>query len=193
MSEGYAKVLDGLKLAFPDLDLEDPNFKGSPNRMARALIEICSGLGIKEDSVFSQTFPAESYDQMVILKDIEYTSLCSHHFFPFSGTASVGYIPNGESHEHGGGKVVGLSKLARIVDAFAQRPQLQERLSYNVAHSIHMHLNPKGVMVMVKGQHGCLNCRGAKKRDAEMITTSVEGVFKDQPALREEFLKLIQK
>jgi GTP cyclohydrolase I len=191
MAQGYEIVLEGLAEAFPDIDLEDPNLKGSPNRMARALIEICSGLGTKEEDIFSTTFPAEDYNQVIILKNINFVSLCSHHFFPFTGKASIGYLPDTTNPKEG--RVIGLSKLARIVDCHAQRPQLQERLSYNIMKSIENHLNPSGVMVVVSGSHGCLNCRGAKKENAEMITSALSGQFKDDSKLRKEFLSLIRE
>jgi len=167
MAEGYKIVLDGLSMAFKDLDLSDPNLEGSPDRMARALIEICSGLGTNEEDIFSTTFPAEDYNQVIILKNIDFVSLCSHHFFPFTGKASV-------------------------VDCYAQRPQLQERLSYNIMKAIEKNLNPSGVMVVVSGNHGCLNCRGAKKENAEMITSALSGKFKNDSKLRKEFLSLIK-
>ena len=191
MSKGYQMVLEGLAQAFPDIDLNDPNLKGSPDRMARALIEICSGLGTQEEDIFSTTFPAEDYNQVIILKNIDFVSLCSHHFFPFTGKASVGYLPDTTNPKES--RVVGLSKLARIVDCHAQRPQLQERLSYNVMKAIEKNLNPAGVMVVVTGNHGCLNCRGAKKENAEMITSALSGKFKDDSKLRKEFLSLIKE
>jgi GTP cyclohydrolase IA len=190
MAEGYKIVLEGLKMAFDDIDLDDPNLKDSPSRMARALIEISSGLGIEDEEIFSTSFPAENYNQVVILKDISFTSMCSHHFIPFTGVAHVGYLPDiTPGHD---GKVVGLSKLARIVDVHAQRPQLQERLSFNIMNAINTQLKPAGVMVVVQGNHGCLNCRGAKKENASMITSALEGQFKEDKKLREEFLSLIQ-
>ncbi len=124
MAEGYEKVLQGLKLAFPQIDLDDKNLVGTPNRMARALLEVCSGLGTDQDEIFSTTFPAENYNEVMILKDIDYTSLCSHHFIPFTGKAHVGYLPDTTKGDQS--RVVGLSKLAHIVDCHAQRPQLQE-------------------------------------------------------------------
>jgi GTP cyclohydrolase I len=189
MSKGYSQVLKGLQMAFPELDLVDPNIKDSPNRMARALLELCAGLGSSNSDVFSTSFPAENYNQVIILKDIDYTSLCSHHFIPFKGSVSIGYLP--DIHPDHGGKVVGLSKLARIVDVHAQRPQLQERLSFNIMDAIEKELKPAGVMVVIKGKHGCLNCRGAKKERASMITSALSGQFKDDNKLREEFLSLI--
>lgn len=190
MAEGYDKVLKGLKLAFPDLDLDDKNLIGSPNRMARALLEICSGLGTSQKEIFSTTFPAENYNEVIILKDIDYTSLCSHHFFPFIGKAHVGYLPDTSHGDES--RVVGLSKLAHIVDMHAQRPQLQERMCHNIMNSIKEELKPSGVMVVVEGSHGCLTCRGAKKANASMLTSALDGKFKDDPKLRSEFLSLIK-
>jgi GTP cyclohydrolase I len=189
MAEGYDKVLKGLKMAFPNLDLDDKNLIGSPNRMARALLEICSGLGTDQKEIFSTTFPAENYNEVIILKDIDYTSLCSHHFFPFIGKAHVGYLPDTSKGEES--RVVGLSKLAHIVDMHAQRPQLQERMCYGIMNSIKEELRPAGVMVVIEGSHGCLTCRGAKKANASMMTSALDGRFKDDPKLRSEFLSLL--
>lgn len=191
MADGYDKVLKGLKMAFPNLDLEDKNLIGSPNRMARALLEVCSGLGTSQKEIFSTTFPAENYNEVVILKDIEYTSLCSHHFFPFIGKAHVGYLPDTSQGEES--RVVGLSKLAHIVDLHAQRPQLQERMCSGIMNSIKDELRPAGVMVVVEGSHGCLTCRGAKKANASMMTSALDGKFKEDFKLRAEFLSLLKK
>lgn len=191
MAEGYDKVLKGLKMAFPDIDLDDKNLVGSPNRMARSLLEICSGLGTNQKEIFSTTFPAENYNEVIILKDIDYTSLCSHHFFPFIGKAHVGYLPDTTKGEHS--RVVGLSKLAHIVDMHAQRPQLQERMCYGIMNSIKEELNPAGVMVVIEGSHGCLTCRGAKKANASMMTSALDGKFKEDPKLRAEFFSLLKQ
>jgi GTP cyclohydrolase I len=190
MAEGYEKVLKGLQMAYPNLDLEDKNLVDSPNRMARALLEVCSGLGTSQKEIFSTTFPAENYNEVIILKDIDYTSLCSHHFFPFIGKAHVGYLPDTSHGENS--RVVGLSKLAHIVDLHAQRPQLQERMCYGIMNSIKEELKPAGVMVVIEGSHGCLTCRGAKKANASMMTSSLDGKFKEDPKLRSEFLSLIR-
>jgi len=189
MAEGYEKVLEGLKMAFPELDLEDKNLIGTPNRMARALLEVCSGLGTNQKEIFSSTFPAENYNEVIMLKDIDYTSICSHHFFPFTGKAHVGYLP--DTHKGTESKVVGLSKLAHIVDCHAQRPQLQERMCYGIMESIKNELRPAGVMVVIEGSHGCLTCRSAKKANASMITSALDGKFQEDSKLRAEFLSLI--
>jgi GTP cyclohydrolase I len=191
MSEGFEVVLQGLKLAFPHLDMVDKNLVGTPNRMARALLEVCSGLGTDEKEIFSTTFPAEKYDDVIILKDIDYNSLCSHHFFPFTGKAHVGYLPDTSKGEDS--RVVGLSKLAHIVDCHAQRPQLQERMCHNIMTTIKDELRPAGVMVVIEGSHGCLTCRSAKKAGASMITSSLYGKFREDKKLRMEFLSLIGK
>ncbi|HXH30690.1 MAG TPA: GTP cyclohydrolase I [Bacteriovoracaceae bacterium] len=191
MAEGYEKVLEGLKLAFPAIDLDDKNLLGTPNRMARSLLEICSGLGTDEKEIFSTTFPAENYNEVIILKDIDYTSLCSHHFFPFTGKAHVGYLPDTSKNEDS--RVVGLSKLAHIVDCHAQRPQLQERMCFNIMNSIKSELRPAGVMVVIEGSHGCLTCRSAKKAHAKMMTSALDGKFKEDPKLRAEFFSLISQ
>jgi GTP cyclohydrolase IA len=189
MAEGYGKVLEGLKLAFPELDLEDKNIIGTPNRMARALLEVCSGLGTDQKEIFDTTFPAENYNEVIILKDIDYTSLCSHHFIPFTGKAHVGYLPDTSIGDKS--RVVGLSKLAHIVDSYAQRPQLQERMCYGIMQAIKEELKPAGVMVVIEGSHGCLTCRSAKKANASMITSALDGKFQQDPKLRGEFLSLI--
>lgn len=190
MSQGYDQVLKGLKMAFPDLDLADKNLIGSSNRMARALLEVCSGLGTDQKEIFSTSFPAENYNEVIILKDIDYTSLCSHHFFPFKGKAHVGYLPDTSHGDES--RVVGLSKLAHIVDMHAQRPQLQERMCYGIMNSIKEELRPAGVMVVIEGSHGCLTCRGAKKANASMVTSALDGKFKEDSKLRAEFLSLIK-
>lgn len=190
MADGYSQVLSALSEAFEGVNLKDPNLVDTHNRMARSLIEICSGLGVTDEQVFSTTFPADNYDEVIILKNIDFNSLCSHHFFPFTGKAHVGYLPN--TNEGSNSKVVGLSKLARIVDAHAQRPQLQERLCSSIKDAINQQLEPAGVMVVIEAEHGCLTCRGAKKASATMVTSSLSGAFKSSSKLRQEFLDLIK-
>lgn len=186
MSQGLSIMLEGLKMAYKDIDLNDENIKDTPSRMARAFIEVCSGLGVAEEEIFSTTFPAPGSQEAIILTNIEYTSICSHHFFPFYGHAHVGYVPN---HS---GKVLGLSKLARVVDAYANRPQLQERMGHQIMESINRNLNPHGVIVILEGKHGCLNCRGAKKKNSVMKTICTKGVYSENKILRDEFIQFTQ-
>ncbi|MBF0313467.1 MAG: GTP cyclohydrolase I [Oligoflexia bacterium] len=194
MSLGFQEVLLALKDAYPGLDLNDANFIGTPDRMARAMLEVCSGLGADDRSVFSKSFPSGEYNEMIMLKDIEYTSICAHHFFPFTGVAHIGYMPaRGKDEEEDGHKVVGVSKLARIVDVYANRPQLQERMCTEIMQAIKEQLNPRGVMVVVEGKHGCIGCRGVKKVNATMITSGLDGAFKTSAKLRSEFLALLKR
>lgn len=129
------------------------------------------------------TFENPGYDQMVILKDIDFSSLCSHHLLPFHGVAHVGYIP--------GEKICGISKLARVVDKFASRPQIQERMTQEIADFIQSELQPKGVMVVVSAQHDCMRIRGVKKQNSNMVTSAIKGEF-SKPETRNEFLKLLE-
>jgi len=129
------------------------------------------------------TFENPGYDQMVILKDIDFSSLCSHHLLPFHGVAHVGYIP--------GDKICGISKLARVVDKFASRPQIQERMTQEIADFIETELKPKGVMVVVSAQHDCMRIRGVKKQNSNMVTSAIKGEF-SKPETRNEFLKLLE-
>ena len=186
MAKGYAQVLEGLKQAYPQMDLDDANIVDSPNRMARALLELCRGLGCNWDQIFATTFPSEGYSGLVLLKDIDFLSVCSHHFMTFSGKAHVGYIP---SPNRG---VLGLSKLARVVDGYACRPQLQERLTVQISQGLQQAVNPLGTMVVLKASHSCLTCRGAKKPDSMMTTVATTGVFEQDPSLRNEFFESIR-
>lgn len=129
------------------------------------------------------TFENPGYDQMVILKDIDFSSLCSHHLLPFHGVAHVGYIPEE--------KICGISKLARVVDKFASRPQIQERMTQEIADFIETELKPKGVMVVVSAQHDCMRIRGVKKQNSNMVTSAIKGEF-SKPETRNEFLKLLE-
>jgi GTP cyclohydrolase I len=193
MVKGYEMVLEGLKMGYESVDLEDPNMIGTPDRMARALLEVCSGLGLKSDSeIFSSSFPSGRYDEVVMVKDIEFTSLCSHHFFPFVGMAHIGYLPAiTESKGKSTSRVTGLSKLARVVDVYASRPQLQERMCVQIMEAIKKEIDPRGIMVVLVGKHGCMGCRGVKKPKAMMITSALDGTFQSSSKLRAEFLSLL--
>lgn len=165
---------------------EDPDREGlqqTPDRVARAYAEMFSGMRQTADEILSTTFDI-AHDEMVLVKDIEVWSCCEHHLVPFSGVAHVGYIPSPE------GKITGLSKLARLVDVFAKRPQVQERLTTQVADALMEHLNPRGVIVVIECEHLCMTMRGVKKPGAKTVTSAVRGQLLD-PASRMEAMSLI--
>lgn len=187
--KGFEIVFSGLSKKYKMLDLSDPNLIDTPARIARAWTEMLEGLDINpEDIINSSSFPAEGYDEMILLRNIEFSSICSHHFLPFIGTADVAYIPDIKK-----GKVIGISKLARLVDCFAKRPQLQERMAEQISNALVKYLAPLGVAVRIQAKHLCISCRGIKKINSIMVTTSLKGVFKDNPSTRAEFLNLIKE
>ncbi|TVL92149.1 GTP cyclohydrolase I FolE [Streptomyces sp. LX-29] len=165
---------------------EDPDREGlreTPARVARAYKEIFAGLWQEPEDVLTTTFDL-GHDEMVLVKDIEVYSTCEHHLVPFHGVAHVGYIP---SHD---GKITGLSKLARLVDVYARRPQVQERLTTQIAESLVRILEPRGVIVVVECEHMCMSMRGIRKPGAKTITSAVRGQLRD-PASRSEAMSLI--
>lgn len=165
---------------------EDPRREGlldTPRRIADMYGEIFAGLWQDPRELLAVTFN-EGHDEMVILKDIPFYSLCEHHFLPFHGVAHVGYIPEG--------RVVGISKIARVVEAFAKRPQLQERLTAQIADCILDALQPDGVAVIVEAEHLCMTMRGVKKPGSRMVTSAVRGHFKERSVSRSEFLALVR-
>ncbi|MFC8146530.1 GTP cyclohydrolase I FolE [Streptomyces paradoxus] len=165
---------------------EDPDREGlreTPARVARAYREIFAGLWQKPEDVLTTTFDL-GHDEMVLVKDIEVLSSCEHHLVPFVGVAHVGYIPSVE------GKITGLSKLARLVDVYARRPQVQERLTTQIADSLMQILEPRGVIVVVECEHMCMSMRGVRKVGAKTITSAVRGQLRDS-ATRNEAMSLI--
>jgi GTP cyclohydrolase IA len=166
------------------LDLADPNLVETPERVAKMYLELFAGLseGAEPRVTF---FPNdERYTSMVMEKDIPFYSLCSHHFVPFYGHAHVAYIPNAS--------IVGLSKMARIVEFYARRPQLQERLTEQIASFMAEKLDPQGVMVVIEARHLCVEMRGVKKPGALTVTSAIRGIFNTKP-VREEFLDLLNR
>ena len=155
----------------------------TPRRIAKFYAEMFSGLYEDPRDVLSRTFE-ESHKEMVILKDIPFYSLCEHHFLPFHGRAHVGYVPEG--------RIVGVSKLARTVDILARRPQMQERLTGQIADAIMDALQPDGVAVVIEAEHLCLTMRGAQKPGAVMVTSAIRGGFRRRGVTRSEFLALVQ-
>ncbi|NCB47385.1 GTP cyclohydrolase I FolE [bacterium] len=167
---------------------EDPSREGlldTPKRVSKAYSKLFGGYDQSPEQVLSTTFAEGSCDEMVILKNIEFYSMCEHHVLPFSGVISIGYIPNK--------KVVGVSKLARLVEVFARRMQIQERLTSQIADTIMTVLDAKGVIVTAKAQHLCMTARGVEKQKSEMITSAVRGVFKENQGARQEFLSLVSQ
>jgi GTP cyclohydrolase I len=166
---------------------EDPQREGlrdTPRRIADMYEEIFAGLGTDPADYLSVGFE-ERHKEMVILKDIPFSSLCEHHLLPFVGKAHVGYIP--------AGRIVGLSKLARVVEGYARRPQLQERLTSQIADTIVESINPRGVGVVIEAQHFCMILRGVKKPGSTMVTSAMRGIFKTNPPTRAEFLQFIRE
>jgi len=166
---------------------EDPDREGlrdTPARVARAYQEIFAGLRQDAGEVLSATFDI-GHEEMVLVKDIEVYSTCEHHLVPFHGVAHVGYIP-GEN-----GKVTGLSKLARLVEVYARRPQVQERMTGQIADALVEHLQPRGVLVVVECEHLCMSMRGVRKPGSRTITSAVRGQMRD-PATRAEAMSLIR-
>lgn len=164
---------------------EDPTREGlleTPKRMRKAWDEIFSGYKTDPKDLV-KCFTKGTCEEMVILKNAEFYSTCEHHFFPFFGHCSIGYIPDG--------KVIGVSKLARILDCFSKRMQIQERMTSQIADFLVDELKPKGVFVLCEGVHFCMTSRGVRKQDASMITSAIRGVFKDDAQTRNEFLHLI--
>jgi GTP cyclohydrolase I len=166
---------------------EDPNRDGlrkTPGRVARAYAEVFAGLHVDPDEVLETSFD-EHHDELVLVKDIALYSICEHHLVPWHGSAAVGYVP-GED-----GRITGLSKLARVVDLYARRPQVQERLTAQVAEAVMRRLEPQGVIVVVQAEHLCMAMRGVRKPGALTVTSAVRGIFKSDPRSRAEALSLI--
>ena len=164
---------------------EDPDREGllkTPNRVARAYGEMLAGMRA-DPRVHLKTVFNERYDEVVLLRDIQFHSLCEHHLLPFTGRAHVAYLPDG--------KVVGLSKLARLVEGYARRPQVQERLTTQIADALMEELSPQGAACVIEATHTCMTIRGANKPGSTMVTSALRGVFKDNPSTRAEVLSLI--
>src|SRR5947208_2035522 len=164
---------------------EDPDREGllrTPNRVARAYAELMCGLN-EDPRAHLKTVFTERYDEVVLLRDIEFHSMCEHHLLPFTGRAHVAYLPDG--------KVVGLSKLARLVEGYARRPQVQERLTTQIADALMEELHPIGAAWVIEAVHTCMTIRGAKKHGSIMVTSALRGIFKENPASRAEILALM--
>lgn len=166
---------------------EDPNRQGlvrTPNRAAKAMEFLTSGYHQDIDKILNKAIFDEDYDEMVIVKDIEFYSLCEHHILPFWGRCHVGYLPHN--------RIIGLSKIPRIVDMFSRRLQVQERLTREIAEALETALDPRGVAVVIEGQHLCMMARGVQKQAPKMTTNVMLGTFREDSSTRAEFLRCIQ-
>ncbi len=179
MEEFYKRILHHIG--------EDPNREGlrdTPRRAAKAFAYLTKGYQDNLDEIVNQAIFETTNDQMVIVKDIELYSLCEHHLLPFFGKCHIGYLPNG--------KVLGLSKIARIVDVFGRRLQIQENLTQQIAEAIQKYTNALGVGVVIEAQHLCMMMRGVEKQNSQMITSCMLGAFRNENSTRNEFLTLIK-
>jgi GTP cyclohydrolase I len=177
-AEGEEAVVSLLRLIG-----ENPDRDGlidTPRRVVQALREMTAGYDEDPAVILSKTFD-ESCDELIVLRRIEFYSTCEHHLLPFFGEASVGYLP---------GRVVGISKLARLVNCFARRLQIQERLTRQIAEAIQQHLDARGTAVIVRAHHLCMGCRGVKLPSTELVTSSMLGTLREDPVTRAEFLRL---
>ena len=166
---------------------EDPARDGlvnTPLRVSQSLRFLTSGYRMNEDELLNKALIDVAYDEMVIVRDIELFSLCEHHLLPFFGKCHVGYIPDG--------RVIGLSKIPRLVDMYARRLQVQERLTTQIAETIDQKIRPRGVAVVIEAQHLCMIMRGVEKQNSVAVTSSMLGVFKDNQNTRNEFLNLVR-
>jgi GTP cyclohydrolase IA len=166
---------------------EDPDREGlreTPKRAAEALRYFTKGYGQNVETVLNHAVFEEEYDDMVIVRDIEFYSLCEHHLVPFFGRCHVGYLP--------GGKIIGLSKIARLVEMFSRRLQVQERLTHEIAHALEEAIRPRGVAVVMQARHLCMMMRGVEKQGSQMVTSAVLGAFRERDRTREEFMSLLR-
>ena len=166
---------------------EDPKREGlikTPLRVAKAWEYLSQGYNQNVEKLINNAIFSENYDQMVVVKDIEFYSMCEHHLLPFFGHAHIAYIPNG--------KIIGLSKIPRLVDMFARRLQVQERMTQQIANSLNDALNPSGVAIIIEAQHMCMQMRGVEKKKSYMSTSSMVGIFRSDNKTRKEFLDLIK-
>ena len=180
------KIREAVRLLLEGIG-EDPLREGlleTPDRIARMYSEIFAGMDEDAKQHLSKVFTVDD-SEMVLEKDIVFYSMCEHHMLPFYGVAHVAYIPNG--------KVVGLSKLARTVEVYAKRLQIQERMTGQIADAIMRELNPQGVMVVLEAEHMCMTMRGVKKPGSRTVSMATRGIFEKEPVLQDKFLKLINK
>jgi len=182
----HAKIEQGVRLVLEGIgeDSDREGLKKTPARVAKMYEEILEGMGQDPDELFETTFD-EGHQELVIVKDIPVYSLCEHHLLPFFGVAHVAYIPNET------GRICGISKLARLVDLYAKRPQVQERLTSQIADKLVDEMHPAGAMVIVEAEHMCMTMRGVKKPGSKTMTSAVRGIIQRSHATRDEAMTLI--
>ncbi|WP_139489177.1 GTP cyclohydrolase I FolE [Brevibacillus dissolubilis] len=186
MSVDHEKLKTAVRMILEAVG-EDPDREGlldTPKRVAKMYQEAFEGMHVNEETYFETIF-SEDHEEMVLVKDIPFYSMCEHHLVPFFGVAHVAYIPQG-------GRVVGLSKLARAVETVSRRPQLQERITSTVANAIMKKLQPSGVVVVLEAEHMCMTMRGVKKPGAKTVTSAVRGIFENDAMARAEVFSLIK-
>lgn len=181
--ERIKKAVEEILLAIGE-DTEREGVKKTPERVARMYVELLGGMQ-EDPKVHLKSIFTENYDEIVLLRDIPFYSICEHHLMPFIGSAHVAYLPSG--------MVLGVSKLARIVDCFAKRLQTQERLTYQIADYIMNSLKPQGAAVVLEASHSCMTIRGIRKPGSSMVTSALRGIFKRDPRTRSEVLSLMHK
>jgi GTP cyclohydrolase I len=165
---------------------EDPEREGlvkTPSRIARSLRELTQGYGQDPEAIINGALFTEDYSEMIVMKDVDFYSMCEHHMLPFFGKAHIAYLPKG--------KIVGISKLARLVDVYARRLQVQERMTTQIASLLMDKLTPEGVAVVVEAEHLCMRMRGVEKQNSTVLTSAMLGAFRDNQETREEFMTLI--
>ena len=179
------KVQEAIKLLLEGIgeDTDREGLKETPERIGRMYEEICGGMDQDAGEHLSKVFSVDN-NEMVLEKDITFYSMCEHHLMPFYGKAHLAYIPNG--------KVTGLSKLARTVEVYSRRPQIQERLTVQIADALERTLDPKGIMVMLEAEHTCMTMRGIKKPGSKTITTVTRGEFKENMELQKQYLAMVK-
>lgn len=177
IKKGVSLILEGI-----GEDSARDGIKDTPERVASMYEEIFSGIGASDDDIL-RTIKGETHDEMILIRDIPFYSVCEHHLLPFIGKAHIAYIPKGD--------IVGLSDLAKALEHFAKRPQVQERLTTQLADMIMNKINPKGAMVVIDAEHLCMSMRGIKKPGSRTVTSAVRGIFRTKDSTREEMLSLI--
>jgi len=180
IEKGVRLILDGI-----GENLERPGLKDTPSRVAEMYADIFSGIAAKTEELL-KPMTGENHDEMVLIRDIPFYSVCEHHLLPFIGKAHIAYIP-------GAGKIVGINALAKAIEVLAKRPQVQERLTAQLADMIVGNLKPKGAMVVIDAEHLCMSMRGVKKPGAHIVTSAVRGTFRSKESTRLEMLELLKK